>query len=594
MIWTVCMLLSYFVLVLIGALALISFFTKNRIDKLGSIAFAGVFVADIILFLPCYVPMFDNVFLGSAKALLASIHNVIRLFLVDGEITFVIDRVLQSAPVGVQSPYIVLTSILFICSPIFTFGFILSFFKSISAHNHYLFGYRKEKYFFSALNDSTIALAEDIRRHYPKALIIFADTDEKNLDTEYDYADRLKKIRALCFRKDIASMNIALGSNSVQVRVFLFSLDEYANHKQAAILCNKFSDMKNLWLYVHSVLTDCELMLTQHSAGTAGKKTDIKIRPINDVRLLINHILYNEGHKIFDTAAPSENDGEKHISALIVGMGNHGSELLKSLPYFCQMDGYRPYLYATDISKDSESAFRASCPELMDEKHNGDFTTVGEAHCQIKFFTQIDVRTEEFIKMVEKIPELTYVFISLGSDSLNITTAKLVRRICERRGQHPLIQAVVYDSDNTEILEKNNSGGKEHFDIEFVGDIKRFYTEEVIMASELEQQALQRHLKWGEEEDFWGSEYNYKSSVASAIHHKMKICCKIPQIELAPDKRTEPQRTNIRILEHRRWNAYMRSEGYVYGEKKDHDMKTHHDLIPFYDLPEKTQQHDDD
>ena len=114
------------------------------------------------------------------------------------------------------------------------------------------------------------------------------------------------------------------------------------------------------------------------------------------------------------------------------------------------------------------------------------------------------------------------------------------------------------------------------------------------MASELEQVALNRHLKWGSEDEFWSSEYNYNSSVASAIHRKLKSYCGIPQIDSPPQEREEPYKTNLRVLEHRRWNAYMRSEGDVYGEKKDHLMKTHHDLVPFFDLPEETQVKDDD
>lgn len=591
MIWTVCLCAAYAAPIILIALALISFFTKNRIDNLSRIAFAGVFVADVFLFIPCYAGMFRDFALSVVKTLLASMHHAIRLFVVDGEFTFIVDTVTQSAPRGLQSPYIAIAAVLFICSPIFTFGFILSFFKSVSAQNHFLMGYRKDKYFFSTVNDSTLALAEDISRNHPKALIVFADTDEKMLKTEYDYTERLKKIRAVCFQKDIAAVDVGFGSNTAQVRVFLLSMDENANHKLAVILRNKYPGMKNLWLYVYSVLTDSELMLTR---SVDGRMTDIKIRRVNDVRLLINSLLYQRGHRIFDAAVQPADGGEKIISAVVLGMGNHGTELMKALPNFCQMDGYRPYLYAADIHTDEESVFRAMCPELMDEKHNGDFDTVGETHCKITFLPPMDVRTNELIEQLNALPVITFVFVALGDDSLNITTAKTVRRICERRGMHPLIMTVVYDSDKADILQLNDSGGKKRYDIEFVGDIKRFYTEEVIMASELEQVALKRHLNWGAEEDFWSSDYNYRSSVAAAIHKKMKIHCGIPQIQLPPAEREDPYRTNIRILEHRRWNAYMRSEGYVYGKEKNHMMKTHCDLVPYFELPEKTREHDDD
>lgn len=110
---------------------------------------------------------------------------------------------------------------------------------------------------------------------------------------------------------------------------------------------------------------------------------------------------------------------------------------------------------------------------------------------------------------------------------------------------------------------------------------------------------MKRHLKWGDEDEFRRYDYNCRSSVASAIHRKMKVLCGIPGIEKEPEARTEEERQALRILEHRRWNAYMRSEGYVYGgttEKTGRNdlAKTHNCLVPFSQLPYKEQIKDDD
>ena len=50
-------------------------------------------------------------------------------------------------------------------------------------------------------------------------------------------------------------------------------------------------------------------------------------------------------------------------------------------------------------------------------------------------------------------------------------------------------------------------------------------------------------------------------------------------------------------LEHRRWNAYMRSEGYVYSGSPDkasrNDLaKMHHDLVDFSRLTEEEKKKD--
>lgn len=79
----------------------------------------------------------------------------------------------------------------------------------------------------------------------------------------------------------------------------------------------------------------------------------------------------------------------------------------------------------------------------------------------------------------------------------------------------------------------------------------------------------------------------------------MKILCKITGAEKAAAERTEQERSELRRLEHRRWNAYMRSEGYVYGgtvEKSGRNdlAKTHNCIVPFDALPIVEQKKDDD
>lgn len=104
---------------------------------------------------------------------------------------------------------------------------------------------------------------------------------------------------------------------------------------------------------------------------------------------------------------------------------------------------------------------------------------------------------------------------------------------------------------------------------------------------------MQRHLRWGKEEDFWKYEYNYRSSIASAIHKKMKLMCEIPGASKELEQRTEVEKRQLRELKHRRWNAYMRSEGFTYAEKRNNLAKTHCCLVPFDDLSKEEQEKDD-
>lgn len=189
---------------------------------------------------------------------------------------------------------------------------------------------------------------------------------------------------------------------------------------------------------------------------------------------------------------------------------------------------------------------------------------------------------------------LVYVFVALGNDELNIKTSIKLRMIFEQMGIKPKIQAVVENSNRKKALHdiKNYSG--QPYDVECIGSADDIYSYDNIFNSELEQEALQRHLKWGQEEDFWKYEYNYRSSMASALHRRMKIHCSIPGIEKVPSERNEKELWNLRYLEHRRWNAYMRSEGYIYAPQRNNLAKTHHCLVTFDVLSQKDKEKDDD
>ena len=69
---------------------------------------------------------------------------------------------------------------------------------------------------------------------------------------------------------------------------------------------------------------------------------------------------------------------------------------------------------------------------------------------------------------------------------------------------------------------------------------------------------------------------------------KILIClllCVFSFSFVACDKRTDEEKLAIGLIEHVRWNAYMRTEGYQYsgGQNKSsrNDLgKVHHNLVP--------------
>ena len=101
----------------------------------------------------------------------------------------------------------------------------------------------------------------------------------------------------------------------------------------------------------------------------------------------------------------------------------------------------------------------------------------------------------------------------------------------------------------------------------------------------------------GSPDDFYYCDYNYSSSLASAIHKKLRRDCGMPGTELPKEQRSPEQMEQLAILEHRRWSAYVRSEGYQFGgteqsRKVDTLAKLHYCLVPFDNLSEEDKRKD--
>lgn len=574
--WNICFLIALSILILGVVVAII-----KRGDNAFYMLFGGVFISSVVLFMPIYSEMFQMQAFSVAKTILLSLHNTLRLFIIDGEFSFIMGYT-KNLEGWLEAWYPLLTAVLFVVAPVLTFGFVLSFFKNISAYVTYWLHYFSNVYIFSELNLKSLELARDLKKNDKKRLIVFTEVFDFNDELSFELIEQAKNIGIVAFKKDVTTIKFGFHSKKKKLTFFHIGEDEAENVKQALTLVKRYRDRDNTELFVFAQNVESEMIL---GATECGK---VKVRRVNEVRSLVNRLLYDEGIKIFHGAR------DKKISAVVVGLGRHGFEMTRALPWFCQMDGYEIRLHAFDIDEKAERRIVRQCPELMDSKHNGDFTTEGEAHYEIKIHSGIDVWSDEFLNTLGELNETTYVFVALGDDEKNIRMATELRTWFEKCGIHPQIDAIVYDATKKQALKGITNYSGQEYDIHFIGDRKKSYSEEVILDSDVEEAALARHLKWGKEEEFWKYEYNYRSSIASAIHRKMKVECGIPGADQKPEEREESARQALRVLEHQRWNAYMRAEGFTYAEERNNLAKTHHCLVPFEKLSKKDQEKDDD
>lgn len=560
----------------------------SRVLTLFNIVFAGVFLSVFVCLLPIYSEILSDTTDRTLKTIAFSLHNTFQAFTIDTDREIIMESI-RCPKEWLSAFYSAYLSVAFVVAPILTFGFVLSFFKNASAFAKYLLHFFSDVYVFSELNEKSLSLGADIKQNHKRALIVYTDVFENNEEVSYELVERAREIKAILFKKDVLAVNFGAHCKRSQIIFYTIGGDETENIDQSLRLIERYRGRENTRLFVFSSRIDGELLLTRADKGK------LKVRRVNEVRSLVNRILYERGEKLFENAKPMPN-GDRKIAAVIVGLGRYGTEMLKALTWYCQMDGYHVEIDVFDADETAEDRFSAIAPELMSEQYNG-VTIPEEAEYTIRIHSGVGVGTKTFADAIAECTDTTYAFISLGSDERNIEAAVELRMLFERMRIKPVIQSVIYSSDERAALEGITNYRGQAYDIGFIGDRKTSYSEAVIMNSELEAFALRRHLKWGKEEEFWQYEYNYNSSVASAIHLRARIACGVPGADKKEEDLTDAERQTIERLEHRRWNAYMRSEGYVFSGSSDkrsrNDLaKMHHDLVDYSSLTDEEKRKD--
>ena len=549
---------------------------------------AGTAAAVFTALLPILRESLRDTAPGGFQVCMLTLHRTFQAFTVDIDAEAMLECVRQ-ADTAASPVYSVYLSGLLVLAPVMTFGFILSIIRNISASVKYLTRYFSEVYAFSEPNEKTVSLAGDLKKNHPRAMLVFAGCGEE----AGEWQGQAKRLGAACFTGDLLSAGLEHHSSRANITFFAASENESGNVSTALRLLDDFRGREHTFLYVDACGQEGELAL---SSADKGK---VRVRRVNEIRNLIYHELDRQGEKLFADALTPDGAGIRQISAVILGLGRYGTEMLRALAWYGQMDGYRLTIDAFDLDSAAEDRFSALYPELTAAPFNGS-SDPDDSQYTIRIHSGVDVTTKTFLDAIEQLRDTTWAFVSLGSDELNMQTAAALRQQFERMHltHRPTILAVINRTElkNTFAELKNFRG--ESYEIGFIGDLQTSWSEDAIMHSALEQEALQGHLAWGEEESFWNYEYNYRSSMACAIHRKARAACGIPGTGKTEEELTEEEREILGKLEHRRWNAYMRSEGYIFSGSTDkssrNDLgKMHHDLVSWSQLTDEAERRKD-
>lgn len=568
------------------------------------ILFAALFISTLLLLLPAYYHSYSQDMLGGAKSVVSAVQKSIQVFAAK-DVFDVVYSSLDKVPEGIRKAYCALSLAVQFIAPILSFGFLLSFFKNLYSHLRYILLFWKEVHVFSELNGKTVVLAESILddffekqknkkrivrffgTRFLTPVVVFTDVVEKKKGEQYEYAEIARTMGAVLFKKDMSFINFGFPFPKRRMKFYLISDDENEKVRHAAHIIKAY-DRLNVSLYLFSDDIRSDKFLASQSIR------EMKAVRINDVQSLVYHDLYNHGERLFEHATEYNNNT---VSVVIIGMGRYGTEVFKALSWYCQIPGYDLKINIFDMDKSTEEKLFASCPELMKMNRN---TVAGEAHYDITVHSGIDVNTYEFVKRMREIGDATYVFVGLGDDGKNISVSEKARSIYAgiNSAAMPIIETKIYSSDIKEQMKADNNS-----EINMIGDLQSFYSVDTVINSRLADMGLDVHLRYvnrsalsdekaaaAELRKFWCNEYNFRSSVAKAMHEHLRVRLAesglmdtIPGQDKKWEDRNAEEKLAIGKVEHVRWNAYMRSEGYVCAPK-NHLAKQHHNLVSVFEL----------
>ena len=568
----------------------------------------GCFLAGFVMFFPIYYCSYfayESAVAREVKSVLLSIHNTVRLFIIDADFETVAEVVSanESIATGVGIAYSVYASILYLLAPLFTAGFVLSFFKDAFARLKYRLYAKADIFVMSELNERSMALAEDIlfnkenqKSEKPRRrAVVFAGVFDD--DADFDLVLRAKRIGAICLRRDICDIPLHRGGLNSTRKLYFIRENEDENIKQSLQLierCRSVSRYNNyntqFFVFTFSTDTGTEILFNSADFGK------MKVRRVNENTNLVIDTLQN--HSVFDDAVVSGN--EKDINIVIVGLGGYGTELLKTLCWCGQMIGYRMHIHAFDKDENAYERIRAVAPELL--KYQND-DNADEPFYEICIHNGADVTSAKFTDELANIKDVTTAFVTLGDDGLNLATALKMRTQFERshleKGYNiPPVLAVVYSDIKSRSFAfgqdlKSIQDGRS-YKITLIGAMSSRYTLQTIEQERLEMLGQERHLFWtiasgerkiaqakteeerlacieslksekqSEAEKYERYEYYRKASMAQAMHEVLR-----EKLGILPDKNGYDGAL-VTEFEHRRWTVFMRAEGYIYEDLSEY------------------------
>ncbi len=484
------------------------------------------------------------------------------------------------------------TAVLHVLSSLLVLGFLLSFFREAKSKLMYVLFRQGQLYIFNHISERTVLLAEDIIKNH-KAVLVFLAAEA--VERTNPYLERLAKIEADIFYSNVKEVKLLKKYRKQEIHFFLMKENDEDNMKEAMSLADHYKDLGG----------KCHLKIhLLHSSSKAFSIVDaiehsehISIRLIRESQLLIANLL--DERPLFLAAR------QERLKVLLVGAGNIGIEALRTVSWCGHTVTLQPRILVVDENSKREDKIRVEYPELITEE--GAIS-----------FHRMNVESSEFYQLLKEHADISYIICALGDDTLNLKTGMRMREYLEGVRYQQLKDQVDTRKAQIHIYLSNpflyqtskdlRMDGKKAYDLEAFGNLAEIYTwdrmlyprldylgkavnrfyardyykNEIAQAEESKRAELLREIHREADSLYYKKEYNRNSSIALGMHTKYKIySCVTELIGEQVDPKLWREEISHELIdyyysrmkdativeelakaEHRRWNAYMRSQGW--------------------------------
>lgn len=589
MIWKICFAMAI-LFVLAGTVVYIICRKQgaSRIQYLG----AGVFLASVAM---CFPVM--NMQENAGITLAMCISHSIRMFVVDTGADDILSMLTRDMLGSMLLPYKMLAATLYLLAPVFTLGVVLQYFSNTFERLRMRLKKKHDLYIFSELNTRSLEIATDMWSCAKKAgrrlEIVFCCSDKKD-GVNTDQEKSARKLNAVLLPEEI--IHVRLNSQRRRVNYYIISEDDDANVDQTLKMIHDMTSgsawytkqrlcQRNVTLHCYATNAEAEILLD------AKDKQDLKVVLVDEVRDAVYEQLYE--YPLYMNQMKTGGAKQNTLTLLIVGGGKAGCEFLKAAVWSGQMISYKLNIHLFDLEGTNlQERLEEECPELLAE--GGSYQIC---------IHEGDVFSSIMQNELDALGQVDYCVSALGDDERSIRAAVWMRRhFCAKTGYtKPFICAYVQSLAKkmavSELSENTRRKTSLSYGIVPFGCGGVYYGNESDAAFVLEYLGLgvQSHyfrLNRGSDaesrryavQNFYEKQGNRRSSIANGMHISTKLwemgygilrvpekgeelecyrrCVKPVDFAEILSSLSETERAAYYNLEHERWMAYVRTEGW--------------------------------